>query len=136
MNGIQELHRLYVELTGMALRLDMAREQEWVTWIQAGHTAEDLRLVVAHLKRGIREGERRPGALKFRNLIGQVDYFEEDLAMAKALARKAHVDSGRAAVLRATGRPAAAPSQEARQVGDVMAAEKAFEDFKRLKEML
>lgn len=27
---IQSLHRLYVTLTGLEIRLDMAREQDWV----------------------------------------------------------------------------------------------------------
>lgn len=81
---IEQLHRIYVERTGFELRLDIARERSWYEFIGLGFTADDLQLVIDHLRRGIREQKRNTGALKFRNLIGMLDYFEEDLAEAKA----------------------------------------------------
>lgn len=87
---IQALHALYVQLTGQNIALRMDRERAWFDWLgcrKPEFTAEDLRTVIHHIKAGIREQKRNPGALKFSNLIGQPDYFEEDLALATAIAR-------------------------------------------------
>jgi hypothetical protein len=143
-NDIPKIHQLYCALTGMQIRLDMAREHEWYHWIKRGFEERDLRDLVAFLRTEIRAGRRNPGALKFRNLIVNLDYFEEDLAEARATARQPKIDRGRAEALRATGRPAAPPTPPARDAGaiaqhiatDPAAASKAFEDFKRFKESL
>jgi hypothetical protein len=82
---IEILHDLYVKLTGQDVRLDMARQRQWFDWIRQGFNQEDLRLVVRHIKRGIGEHQRNQGALKFANLIGMPDRFEEDLAQARAV---------------------------------------------------
>lgn len=87
---IRALHALYVQLTGQPISLRMDRERTWFDWLayrQPEFTAEDLRAVVLHLKAGIKDQKRNLGALKFSNLIGQPDYFEEDLALATAHAR-------------------------------------------------
>lgn len=87
---IQALHALYVQLTGQPITLRMDRERIWFDWLafrQPEFAADDLRTVVHHLKAGIKEQKRNPGALKFSNIIGQPDYFEEDLALATATAR-------------------------------------------------
>ena len=82
---IEALHDQYVAQTGHAIFLNPERERTWFEWLrfrQPPFTAEDLGLVIAKIKRGIHDGSRNAGALKFRNLIGQPDYFEEDLAEA------------------------------------------------------
>lgn len=135
LSTIDGFHRLYVQLTGFQIRLDAAREHEWFYWVKRGFTADDLRVLVAHLKREIKEGRRMPGCLKFRNLIVNLDYFEEDLAEARALARRPRVDAGRAEVLRRSGRDAASQAP-ARSAADVIAGMKAFEDFRKLKDNL
>lgn len=91
--------------------MNIHREAVWFEWIRAGFGEPELRLVVAHLQRKIRSGERRPECLKFSNLIGNPDFFEEDLAMARAVGRIQPVDRARADVMRATGRPVATPQQ-------------------------
>lgn len=154
---IQQLHALYVELTGFEIRLDSSRENDWFLWLKAGFCEDDLKIMVHHLRKGIQAGSRQAAALKFRNLIGQPDYFEEDLAEAKARMRSPKLDPARENVLRASGRegtqhaagrlPAATggspvpPSKmaapeppAARAVSDVI--KKQFEDFKKLKDEL
>lgn len=87
---IEALHELYVAQTRHAIFLNPDRERTWFEWLrfrQPPFTADDLRLVIEKLKRGIKDGSRNAGALKFRNLIGQPDYFEEDLAEARAQSR-------------------------------------------------
>lgn len=139
MNALQqipELHKLYIEITGIDIRLNPSREREWFDWLRAGFTAADLRLLVADLKRGIREQRRLPGSLKFSNLIRDVDWFEENLAEAKARARNFRPSTDKASVLRATGRDPAPPPLPARTPEQIMAAEKAFQEFLALKNKL
>ena len=135
---IQALHALYMQLTGLSLPLDMHRESVWYEWQRRGHGEQELRDVVAHLRQGIRAQRRNPGALKFSNLIGQIDYFEEDLAEARAQARSrgAEHQGGKAAALRASGREIRTKDAEAKSVGDILAGEKAFEQFRALKKEL
>lgn len=84
---IEHLHGLYCKLSGLPMRLDMHREAVWFEWLRRGFTAEDLALVLRHLRKAIAGGSRNPGALKFSNVIGQPDYFEEDLALSRAQGR-------------------------------------------------
>lgn len=84
---IEALHGLYVRLTGHQVRLDMSREAVWFEWRRRGFTADDLQFVIRELRAAIARGDRNPGALKFSNLIGQPDFFEEDLAALRAKAR-------------------------------------------------
>ena len=84
---IERLHGLYCRLSGQQIRLDMAREGIWFEFIRRGFTGEDLQLVLRALRAAIARGDRNPGALKFSNLVGQPDYFEEDLALIRAHAR-------------------------------------------------
>lgn len=138
-NQIQALHAAYVSATGLDIRLDISREREWFEYVNKGFTQEDLRLVIEHLKRGIREQRRNPGALKFRNLIGQLDYFEEDLAEARALtrAKKAGqtIEPGKAAVLRASGRESASQASPERRVQEIIES-KGFQELAKFKETL
>ena len=120
---IAALHAAYGQLTGLNLRLDMARERQWFDWLARGFTEADLRAVIAHIQRGIRSGDRRQGALKFSNLIGMPDYFEEDLAMARKVQRPPppRPSAPLAAALRATGRPAAPPLPPAKTSAEILA---------------
>ncbi len=140
---IHRLHTIYAHITGHSVTLDAARERDWYDWLKriaaiqpAIHPEAALHLVVGKIQRGIREQKRNPGALKFRNLIGQPDYFEEDLAEARAQARRGPTDHPRAEVLRATGRPSAEPSREPRTPAQIMEADRAFEEFRKLKETI
>ena len=132
---IPTLHKLYCQLTGLILRLDMDRERMWFEWCRRGFTADDLCAVIAHIRQGIKTGKRNPGALKFSNLIGNLDYFEEDLALIRATRRTPRPELGRAAVLRATGRPPAAAPPPAKKVDEILASP-AFKKFCELKKTL
>ena len=103
---VANLHRTYCELTGLEISLDYGREWAWAEFIRRGWTADDLKLVVFEIRKGIPEKSRKPGALKFRNLIGNPDYFEEDLAEARAnLRNRRPVATNKERVLESTGRP-------------------------------
>jgi hypothetical protein len=129
LNGkIRALHQLYIDLTGHAVSLGFDRERAWFDFLGRGFTEDDLRLVVYKIKSGIQRSERRPAALKFHNLIVQLDYFEEDLAEAKAHARTKRVNPGLAAALRSSGRSADPQQPPAKPVSEV--ALKVLRDFK------
>ena len=108
---IQRLHGRYRMLTGLIVPLDMHREYVWLEFLRRGMTEQDLATVVRHIRRGVADGSRNRGALRFHNLIGQIDYFEEELAEAAAAGRrKSEVRSPKSEVLRATGRDSEAQS--------------------------
>lgn len=84
---IRELHGLYCQLVGCTLTLTMDRLYWWTAWQAHGWKADDLRLVVRHILKGIKEGHRHFGALKFTNLVADATRFEEELCECQAEAR-------------------------------------------------
>lgn len=122
------LHKEFCQETGMELRLGLgeySRERAWHEFHKAGFTAEDLRLVIRHLKKKIKDKERNPGALKFSNLIERPEAFEEELGLAKAEQRNAKpAPTPKERVVQAF-RPAAAPaapSQTAKPIAEYIEA--------------
>lgn len=130
---IHELHAAYCRTSGQQIEINMARENDWLVWhsFRAGQrfTVSDLVTVITWLQKEIRAGNRNPGALKFRNLIGQPDYFEEDLAQARAALR---VPARRPAELESRG---PAPAQPPRKADEILASP-AFKQFCDLKKQL
>lgn len=82
-----ELHGTYQRETGLALTLTLPRADLWALFASR-FTEADLVLVLRHLKKGIQNQERHPGCLKLSNLIWDLDKFEEDLCLARALSRR------------------------------------------------
>jgi hypothetical protein len=125
---VQELHRVYCEMTRMQIRLDCERERCWFDFIRRGFTRCDLVDMIKELQWGVKNGKRNPGSLKFTNLIGYIDRFEEDLALLRSRqrsdSRTPKPDTNRESALRATGRPAprsvAAESSPVKPVGGVI----------------
>ena len=117
---IPELHALYCRITGFDIRLDPNRESQWFYWSKAGFNERDLVDMVAFLRKAIANNERKPASLYFRNLIGQPDYFEEDLAGLRARQRARPVDPARVEALRATGRDPAPPTPPARPAKELL----------------
>ena len=132
---IKSLHAIYGQLTGLVIPLDMQRQSMWYEWQRRGHGEPELREVIAHLRRGIRDQKRNQGALKFRNLIGMPDYFEEDLAEARATRRafQARPQVQLAGVLRSTGRPTE-PKGEAKPVAKTIAEIAASSEFQKFQQ--
>jgi hypothetical protein len=89
---LRALHRSYEQRTGYTLRWNPHRERQWYEWSAwSEHTwgETDLARVIGYLRGKIAKGERNDGALKFDNLIGSPDRFEEDLNLAKEAAKPA-----------------------------------------------
>lgn len=109
-NGkVKELHQVYCESAGMKVSLGFDRERSWYDFIQAGFDRDDLKLVIGYLLKAVGRGDRNPGSLRFRNLVGQLDAFEEELAMAKAHRRNFKVETPKDKAIREL-RPAAVES--------------------------
>lgn len=121
---VGELHALYERLTGHVITLTLSRMDAWQVWArQIGLTIQRaetpgltlrlaLQMIVEHRQRGLAgKPSTLAAVLKFRHLVEQPDYAEEDLSDAlrarRARAATAPQRTDRAAVLRATGRPAA-----------------------------
>lgn len=124
-NLVEMLHSIYCMETGQAVGRTYQREFAWTEFITRGFTITDLQDVIRDIRRAIGRGERRPEALKFSNLIQDVDRFEEQLAMLRSRQRAARpapaVSAGKAEVLRATGRsPETAPPQGAKTLGELI----------------
>jgi len=90
---VKAFHAAYVRETGLPLALLYNRESAWFRLLRVQYgeppadlTVEDLVMVIRYLRSGIAKGERNAGCLRFRNLIEQPDYFEEELAMARKAA--------------------------------------------------
>jgi len=80
--AVEDLHRLYCQLTGQHLSLRYDRQRLWFEFLRAGFDADALQRVVRYLQKQIRAGRRNVGALKLSNLL-QLDRFEEDLNLIK-----------------------------------------------------
>lgn len=120
-NQIQTLHKLYIDLTGINLPLPVSQYWIWEQFIARGHGEDQLRIVIKYLKRGISNQERRGGCLKFTNLLGDIDHFAEELAMAqKEFRKKPAYSPGKQSVLRATGRPDEPPTNPAISAAQVI----------------
>jgi len=131
---IESLHRVYGEVTGQVIDLTMDRERIWFEWMARKFSEVDLRLVVRHLKAGISQGKRNDGSLRFSNLIGNPDLFEEDLAACRkgwrvrSIAEKERVD------VRALEPKAPGEKPLSKKTPEELAAE--TEMFRRLQESL
>lgn len=142
---IEHLHALFVQLTGRDLPLDACgyRYSQWMDWIRFGGGDEHkLRVVVAYVKKGIREGKRHDGALKFQNLIVDWPRFADDYAeacqwlKAQEAEKRGRIDKGKAQVLRDTGR-AVDTGRPARTAGDIASEVlKCKEGFEKLRASL
>ena len=139
---IQRLHSTYKLLTGLVVPLDSYREYQWFEFIRRGLTEDDLCAVIRSIRKGVAANTRNRGALRFTNLIGQLDRFEEDLAECRALARGPARQPARDAVLQATGRvPTSSQAAAAVSAADVVLrlssdpakAQAALDELRKLK---
>lgn len=87
---LEALHAAYQARTGYTIRWNLHRERQWLEWSAwSDHTwgESELARVIGYLRAKIAKGERNEGALKFDNLIGSPDRFEEDLNLALEAAK-------------------------------------------------
>jgi hypothetical protein len=121
---IEPLHKLFCGMTGEHTVLTMGRMHAWEMFLARKFTGEDLAHVIVRIKRGIRNGERRQGALRFKNLIEGESLereFEETLAQARKEQRPVkQLDAGKASVLRQSGRSSETESANARSAAELI----------------
>lgn len=116
---IEACHTAYCQATKYELPLSIDREMAWVEWLRRGLTTDDVVTLVRHHKRLASTGGNAR-SLKFRSLVLNVDWAEEDLAEIKAAGRGPERQPNRESVLRATDRPERPEPPEARPSKEVV----------------
>lgn len=82
---VKALHAAYQARTGYTIIYNPNRERQWSEWCRYADwawTEREMAIVISYLRGKIAKSERNEGALKFENLIGSPDRFEEDLNLA------------------------------------------------------
>lgn len=82
---VKALHASYEARTGYKIIFNPHRERQWSEWCRWADWSwgeRELAIVISYLRSKITKGDRNEGALKFENLIGSPDRFEEDLNLA------------------------------------------------------
>jgi hypothetical protein len=133
---INELHSIYQMLTGLSVPLSVGMHYAWGCWLLKGWNEDDLRLTIEFLRRKIKAGRKTLACFRFSSFIGNTDFFAEDLAEARALARNPVVDTGRAQALHSTGRAYEAPQAKVRSAAQVMAGNEALKKLLELRDNL
>lgn len=82
--SLNKLHEAYCRLTGMNIRPTMQCLFAWEKFVSEGWTERDLEIVTKHIQKRIKQKRRYPESLAFRNLVGNLERFAEDLAEANA----------------------------------------------------
>lgn len=107
----------------------------WREFIATGFTESDLTITVALLRFKIKRGHKTLSCLRFGNFIGNLEWFSEDLAEAKALAR-APKPPAHNRTLHQTGHTAKVHSETTRPIGDVIRGQEALAQLLRLRDSL
>lgn len=134
----KKLHDFYCNLVAIQLPFSMQRHYLWEHWCSRGFTECDLRDVVRYIKARIQDGYRQRESLKFSNLIGDTERFEEDLSMAIARQREARAmpDPNRQSVLTQTGRSSPILGNTARTAEQVIRGDAALKELLKVRDSL
>ncbi len=119
---IKSMHEEYCRITGLDLPFSMKHHFQWEVWA-AHFTMADLALVVAYIRRRIKEKKRERESLKFSLLIGDYDRFAEDLSMARSESRIPPIAPHKAATLRSSGRLDVEPSRPSKTPAEIIKSE-------------
>lgn len=84
---IVQIHSDFNKLTGLDIPFTMTHRFAWEHWLEKKYTVADLELVVAHLKRTVKDRAILMNMLRFHWLIQNLETFAEQLAIAKAMVR-------------------------------------------------
>lgn len=126
---LQRLHSIFRGLTDSPRLWTLAGgvEMIWAAWAREGFNEEDLRLVVAYIKRNMKpRGHFHPASLGFEKLIGNPGLFADRLGEARQAERvkdrQVKPETPRQEILRASGRPTV-EQKEAQPAGQIAAEE-------------
>lgn len=129
---IAAMHAAYVQGTGLQIPLDSARELTWYEVWRRGIRADDIRLVITHMKRRAK-AQQSVRSFVFRRFVGDADFLEEDIAEARRDARTPRPPRDRAAVLQASGRPPAPEPPTSRPAGEILSQSTILAEMERLR---
>jgi len=121
-SSVNALHTAFQEVSGRNTPLMPAWERGWLEAANAGLTPRDVRLVYKHRERAIKTGDRKPQCLSLRTWLRddlEIADLVDEAFMLRAKMRQKQVHSGKAEVMRATGRPVELEQKEPQHVGDL-----------------
>lgn len=107
------LHAAWNRFTGQTLRMGVCSfefEHGYYEFEKAGYNEKDLMTVVRYLQGEIRKGDRKPAALRWRNCVGDLLRFAEELELARGALRQKPPPTPKERVL-AQARPVALPER-------------------------
>ena len=122
---INAMHWAYCEALGYEFPLLPNMERGWSDALKIGMTPECVRMVVKDRQARIKAGVRKPECLMFRNIAGSEEAIGDVMQEAAAIRAKMRVkvvDSGKAQVLRATGRSAEPEQSTAKPISEYIEA--------------
>lgn len=132
---IRLLHATLCRASGRAEPLTMQKIFAWESWLSQGWTEADLQMVVKAVRQKVDRRERQESALTFRRIIGDVEFFGEELAACRARAREHRIPIHKAQVLACTGRSVEI-DHPAKPVGDVMRGNAALAELLKVRDAL
>lgn len=109
---IESLFAAFTRLTGNPVASTYSTQGEAREWLNAGHTEEDLKLMVNYRRATVNAKDTHilKAMLRWRFIIGDVQRFTEDLPEARAFFKKTH-QTPRQQALKATGREVSAETK-------------------------
>lgn len=108
-----DLHAAWNRITGQSLPMGVCSfefEHGYYEFEKAGYNEKDLMTVVRYLQGEIRKGGRKPAALRWRNCVGDLLRFAEELELARGALRQKPPPTPKDRVL-AQARPVALPER-------------------------
>lgn len=104
-----DYHALYCQATTRDIPYSMVFHYRWALWASKGYSKDDLLVVIAFIKRRIKEKRRQPESLRLHNLLDP-ERFIDDLLDARQEVRKP-APSARQEALRSIGRTEPQPER-------------------------
>lgn len=132
---IKELHAIYQRCSGIEIVLSMQRMQAWRCFLAQGYNEDDLRLAIELLRRKICAGKKTFACLRFGSLIGNLEWFGEDLGEARAMARVPK-QTAKEKFCEEQGRPPKRTVDTARPVRNIIAENAALSALLKLRDSL
>ena len=119
--AINSIHAAYCEALGYQFNMMQRHERGWYDALKYGMTPDDVKLVIKNRQARIKIGVRRDECILWRNIAGSEDAISdviEEAASLRARMRIKVIPSGKAEVLKATGRPTELEQSSSKPIGD------------------
>lgn len=131
--NFEPLHSCYCQATTRHIPYNVSFHYRWALWASKGWSRDDLLVVIAFIKRKIKDKRRQPESLRLYNLLDP-DRFAEDLCDSRQEARKSQ-PTPRSEALRTIGRTEPEP-ERVRTPAQVLAGNEGLRKLLELRDSL